>query len=357
MVKKFVYFVLIQAFAILSLNAQTLQDVTKNGSVTTTGITAASFEAIAPSFFGSSIPGNINLLKGLTINGTMANESQNAITYQSGGGGGAAIVFSRGGSYETRMDFFTNNQPSSGNIIPRLRIGDSGNIGVGTLQPKAALDIGTFINDQKLGIVLGRLSEGNSEGEGTFLGVRGYNTQGSGDIKSFAIEHSFYGEQNSSINFYRGDAKAGGFLGFNTGDNTEKMRITAGGNVGIGISAPGEKLSVNGKIRAKAIKVEINNWPDYVFSPEYTKPSLPELETFITSHGHLPDIPSATEAKENGVDLGDVQAKLLKKIEELTLYLIEKDKELKLQKEQNDYQKGQMELLLKRVEKLEEEKD
>ena len=97
----------------------------------------------------------------------------------------------------------------------------------------------------------------------------------------------------------------------------------SGGNVRIGTATPTEKLSVNGKIRAKELKVETANWPDYVFGSSYSLPDLKETEQFIKENKHLPEIPSAAEVKENGIELGEMNAKLLKKIEELTLYIIE----------------------------------
>lgn len=100
------------------------------------------------------------------------------------------------------------------------------------------------------------------------------------------------------------------------------------GNVGIGLTNPTEKLEVNGKIRAKEIKVETSGWPDYVFSPSYKKMPLAELEKFIQKNGHLPEIPSAKEVELNGVELGEMNKLLLKKIEELTLHLIEQGKEI-----------------------------
>jgi hypothetical protein len=104
------------------------------------------------------------------------------------------------------------------------------------------------------------------------------------------------------------------------------------GNVGLGTVSPKERLSVNGKIRAHEIKVETANWPDYVFAKDYQLPSLKETEQHIKEKGHLPGIPSAEEVKTNGVDLGEMNAKLLKKIEELTLHLIQKGNELDTQK-------------------------
>lgn len=116
-----------------------------------------------------------------------------------------------------------------------------------------------------------------------------------------------------------------------------KMYLTAEGNLLInpkvdfeGNLEPGSvtgdgKLQVRGNIRAKEIKVETANWPDYVFAKDYHLPSLQETEKHIKEKGHLPGIPSAKEVEANGVNLGEMNAKLLKKMEELTLYLIEQN--------------------------------
>lgn len=100
------------------------------------------------------------------------------------------------------------------------------------------------------------------------------------------------------------------------------------GNVGLGIEAPAEKLSVKGKIRAQEIKVETANWPDYVFRNDYKLRSLDSLRSFIQENGHLPEVPNADTVESEGISLGEMNKVLLKKIEELTLYLLEKDKEI-----------------------------
>ncbi len=105
------------------------------------------------------------------------------------------------------------------------------------------------------------------------------------------------------------------------------------GNLGIGTMTPREKLSVNGNIRAKEVKVEAANWPDYVFEEGYNVGTLEGLESYIKTNKHLPEMPSAREVEGNGIQLGEMNKLLLKKVEELTLYLIEQQKDSKLQKQ------------------------
>lgn len=120
---------------------------------------------------------------------------------------------------------------------------------------------------------------------------------------------------------------------YNATSGTTDFIVTTLGNIGIGTTSPTEKLSVNGNIRTKKVIVTRTNWSDYVFDEAYKLKPLAEVAQFIKQNKHLPEIPSAKEVMEKGVDLGDNQALLLKKIEELTLYLIEmKNNEQQLQK-------------------------
>jgi hypothetical protein len=109
--------------------------------------------------------------------------------------------------------------------------------------------------------------------------------------------------------------------------------LAVGRGVAIGVNNLTErlpsdyKLAVGGKILAEEVRVKlIKDWADYVFTPTYRLTSLPEVEQFIQTHHHLPDIPNAAEVGAHGVDIGQMQAKLLAKIEELTLHLIEQHK-------------------------------
>jgi hypothetical protein len=95
------------------------------------------------------------------------------------------------------------------------------------------------------------------------------------------------------------------------------------------------KLIVNGSILSTKAVVKLNgNWPDYVFKPDYKLRPLPEVESYIKQYSHLPEVTSAADAEKNGIDLGASQAELLKKVEELTLYMIATNKKLEDQQQQ-----------------------
>ncbi|MEM8848141.1 MAG: hypothetical protein AAGD17_13655 [Bacteroidota bacterium] len=214
----------------------------------------------------------------------------------------------------------------SGPAIDLMTILGDGSVGVGTTSPKGLLDLGKPLAQGQLGSVLARLSEGNTSGDGTYLGIRAYATQGSdiSNIKSFALEHGFYGTTNSSISFFRGGGITGGFITFNTDTNVEKVRITKNGSVGIGTSIPDAKLTVKGNIHAEEVKVDLSvPGPDYVFKEDYDLKSLEEVQNYIRENGHLPNVPSAKDMEENGIQLGEMNMKLLEKIEELTLYILQ----------------------------------
>jgi hypothetical protein len=117
------------------------------------------------------------------------------------------------------------------------------------------------------------------------------------------------------------------------GDN-----LLVNGSMGVGTTKlEGYRLSVNGKIRASDdIKVyPATGWSDFVFEKQYRLRSLEDVEKHIRQHGHLPEIPSAKEVAREGIELGAMDARLLQKIEELTLYMIELKKVVKGLQEQN----------------------
>jgi len=156
--------------------------------------------------------------------------------------------------------------------------------------------------------------------------------------------HTFFGGNGRSANSegcYVGTGGivsngAGAPLHFFTASQWAQMTILPNGNVGIGTTDPTYRLSVNGNIRSKEVVVE-SNWADYVFAKDYKLSSLEEVEKFIQLHKHLPNIPAAEEIEKNGLHVGDVQKRMMEKIEELTLYVIGLKKELAEMK-RNAYQ-------------------
>ncbi len=112
-------------------------------------------------------------------------------------------------------------------------------------------------------------------------------------------------------------------------------KLYVSGNVGIGTIAPDAKLTVKGNVHAQEVKVDLNvPGPDYVFEKNYKIRPLKEVVDYISANNHLPEIPSAKAMAQNGLNLGELNMQMLKKIEELTLYLIEKDAQVQnLQKQ------------------------
>lgn len=119
---------------------------------------------------------------------------------------------------------------------------------------------------------------------------------------------------------YKGDIIADGSMMVN-------KNMGVNGKVGIGVVYPSVALDVNGAIRSKEVKIEATGWSDFVFNEDYELSTLPEVESFIRKHKHLPDMPSEKQVIEEGVNVVEMQAKLLQKIEELTLYIIDLKKE------------------------------
>ncbi len=113
-------------------------------------------------------------------------------------------------------------------------------------------------------------------------------------------------------------------------NDTDRVRmiIDKYGYIGIGTETPDAELAVNGLIHTKEVKVDLQGWPDYVFEKTYELLTIEEVDNYIQKNGHLPNIPKASEIEENGLNLGEMNKKLMEKVEELTIYIIQLKKEI-----------------------------
>ena len=220
----------------------------------------------------------------------------------------------------------------SGNLIIFPSLG--GNVGIGTKQPLQKLDIrGNILLD----------AGGNAT---IFTGT------GTSEL------NRYLNLLNSPNKTSASGLKAGGILVSDSYAyaNPGKNDLIVKGNVGIGTASTfGYKLAVNGAIGAKEVKVETTSpWPDYVFEPTYQLTPLTKVAQFITENKHLPEVPSAKEVATNGINLGEMDATLLRKIEELTLYLIEVNKEQAAQKARMEKLEEENALLKQEIDRLQQ---
>lgn len=121
-------------------------------------------------------------------------------------------------------------------------------------------------------------------------------------------------------------------IGGNTTTGFGNYPTTAGG-----VSVSNYNLFVKGGILTEEVRVNIaSSWADYVFNKDYNLKSLPEVEKFISANGHLPNVPSAAQVREQGIELGEMSKIQQEKIEELTLYIIQLNKKLEAQEKKID---------------------
>ncbi|WP_347053731.1 hypothetical protein [Flavobacterium olei] len=257
----------------------------------------------------------------------------------------------RGGSYMRLLD----NSILLGVVSPlginkeTLHINAEGNMGVGTNSPVSKFSVsGSLTINGGLSNSLARpaVSPGTlANGE-----IRGYSSSGNYYDDGF-LRLSAGGGTNMNIKSYIDlsgystipDMNRNIVFGTN---GTERMRVDINGNLGIGTTTPDAKLAVNGTIHSKEVKVDMNGWSDFVFKKEYNLPTIEQVEKHIAEKGHLENIPSEQEVLKNGINLGEINAKLLQKMEEMMLYIIE------LKKENEEIKRENM-AIKKRVNKLE----
>ena len=199
----------------------------------------------------------------------------------------------------------------------------AGNVGIGTYQPAQMLHVvnGNVLISRTPSI--SNRAPGSRNGSLLFGDVIDANTQ----YGNWGIEymndpnHPEYGQ---GLNFWQPS-------GANQLTANYRLFLADNGNIGIKTNNPQAELAVNGTVLAKAVRVNISAtyWPDYVFGNDYKMMTISELESYVNENKHLPGIPSASEVeKEGSVDLGEMNTLLLQKVEELTRYIIDLQKQI-----------------------------
>lgn len=285
------------------------------------------------------------------------------------------------------LSFQTKQDGISSWPAERMRITDAGNVGIGTSYPTSMLTVAGIIQSTTGGIKFpdGTVQTTASTGGGGWAtsGTNIYNTNtGSVGIGISAPTTRLHVVANGTeaATFERSDAGRAGvtikaatsqqaaitmndganakwrlgketnnsFFIFDVVNNRNAVSLgtdgnmyvqPAGGRVGIGTTNIGATtmLAVEGKIGAREVNVMAtgNVFPDYVFDEDYALTPLPDLERTIKTSKHLPGVPSASDVKKNGIDVGTMQITLLKKVEELTLYVIDQNKKLSSLEKEN----------------------
>jgi hypothetical protein len=284
-----------------------------------------------------------------------------------GAGYGAKIYTADEGSGNTSLRIAVRGNTATFTDAFYIRASDNatnGNVGIGTTNPTAKLTVlqnqlGTSPLNSMLLTNIGGLT-GNVMQDNTWL-VR--NTAG-GDWTSarlhngISIDGSYLSPQIDTRTWWERDPQAD-IQSWGTANNTY-MTINSG-KVGIGTTdTKGYLFGVNGSAIANSMTVKMYPWADYVFNKDYDLKPLKEVEAYIDQNHHLPEIPTEKEVTANGLNLGEMNKLLLKKVEELTLYLLEEDKEIKvLKKQQSDthLQQKQIDQLINQVAELSKTKN
>lgn len=210
-------------------------------------------------------------------------------------------------NYSTSEDTYIRGGKPASNVI----IADFGaNVGIGKDNPQYKLDVtGTIKCAEGVGYIINVPSDGGLEICSGNDAISYIDFKGSANTSS---------DFNGRIKYIDGD----GFYMSSAGPNT---------------------LNVNGRLRAKEIKVELGGyWADYVFAKDYKLRTLPEVEAFLKENHHLPNIPSAAIVESEGLDVASMMAKQMEKIEELTLYMIDMNKKVENLQRENEQLKQQI---------------
>jgi hypothetical protein len=263
----------------------------------------------------------------LTIN---SNSTSN-YSYQTFAQGGIG-EWEMGATGDGNGNFYLNPNIQRGYSNSAFFIQRDGNVGIGITNPAYKLDVN---GDARVGDLSSRHYLNITSPEWPEIRFETPSSNGKIRIGVAHADNAGYHIQEGDMYIYTMDINSMPFVLRKTGNILLNTTI---GSVGIGTTTPDQKLTVKGKIHAEEVIVDLNvPAADYVFAKDYALMPLHKVEQYVKTNSHLPDVPSATEIRDKGLSVGDMQNKLLQKIEELTLYAIEQNKTITKQQLQIEY--------------------
>jgi len=276
----------------------------------------------------SATNGNVGI--GTTPSTTYTLDVEKDVDYQFRLGNGGGLGYNIGRSRSTGyLNFYGDQSGFNGYVFGGangtfMSILNNGNVGIGTTTNNNKFEVvGSNSSYFEAVGFYNTYSYGNSDKAETRINIGKIENNGRQPMGAIgAFPTSNYDSNNGILVFYTRNSQ----------NMVERLRINNNGNVSIGTTEAdptGALLTVKGTIHTKEVLIDLNTpLADYVFSPDYTLMPLHKVEAFVKTNKHLPEIPSAAEVKEKGLNMGEMQNKLLQKIEELTLYVIEQQKRI-----------------------------
>ncbi|MFI5161958.1 MAG: hypothetical protein ACHQHN_11810 [Sphingobacteriales bacterium] len=238
------------------------------------------------------------------------------------------LTVNTNGSLNQGGEVFRAHNQTNGNLLvsnPNVAVGGSNLVSIN--------DAGSVIQPLQLRAAPLILTDGNFGIGTTAPGAFEEIYQASGGSNSLRLNTGFSGGNYIDLNPSIAGVNNGGFSISQNGNIRFIIDNSGSGNVGVGTTdTHGYKFAVNGSAVATSMTVKLYaNWPDYVFKKDYRLPRLSDVETYIDANHHLPEMPAGEQIAKDGLNLGEMNKVLVKKVEELTLYLIAQNKQLALQ--------------------------
>ncbi|MEB4763267.1 MULTISPECIES: hypothetical protein [Chryseobacterium] len=226
---------------------------------------------------------------------------------------------------------------TTGSILQLL---NNGNVGIGTIEPQTRFEVAKENNNNQ-NLVMAKFSAYGATGGSNMITI-GYHNTANLELNSGYTSSGFrYGDY--------GDFNIENDNQFN--NNFGSINFITSKKIQMAIKPNGNAL-LNGKLEAKELKITLSPTADFVFDENYNLPKLEDIEKHIKEKKHLPEIASAKVMEKEGVNIGEFQIKLLQKIEELTLYSIEQNKQIKQLKEENKDLQSQAEEINKKLQQI-----